>query len=81
MNKFSWAITATEFNLNKKDRSKSFLLEIEEAEDKLSEATMLMKQARHGRNLYKDDIDLILKEISSAQDGIRRIRNLLKGKF
>ncbi len=77
MQKFSWAVTAFGF-----DRTgDSYKLQIEEAEDKLSEAIVLIKQARHsdGNSLNLDDVDEIIVEIASALDKIRRVRNNLKG--
>ena len=79
--KFNWALSAAAPTGFGQDRSKAFLLEIEESEDKLSEAIMLLKQAQQGEKLHQKDIDLILQEIASAQDKVRRLRNLLKGKF
>ena len=77
MQKLNWSLTAFNFG----PREESHKLQIEEAEDKLSEATALIKQARHsgGSGLNLDDLDEIVVEIASSLDKIRRVRNNLKG--
>lgn len=76
MRKFSWAVTAFGFER----QGTSYKLQVEEAEDKLSEGAELIKQARHsgvdGLNL--EDFDEIVIDIATALDKIRRVRNNLK---
>ena len=75
MNKFRWAVVGFGFN----HQGESFKLEIEEAEDALSSAAMLLKQARQQPAVNDEAIDLILQEIASAQDKVRKMRSDLKG--
>ena len=75
MKKFSWAVA--DFGFDR--QGESFKLQIEEAEDKLSEGAMLLKQARQQPQVNSEAIDLILQEVASAQDKIRKMRSDLKG--
>jgi len=73
MKKFNWAVTAGGFGQS----GRSHRLQIEEAEDKMSEAIELLKQARHSGSPEVNiaEIDAILQEISSSLDKIRKLRN------
>lgn len=73
MKKFNWAVTAGGFGRS----GRSHRLQIEEAEDKMSEAIELLKQARHSGSPEVNiaEIDEILQEISSSLDKIRKLRN------
>ena len=75
MKKFSWAVVGFGFNR----QGGSHLLQIEEAGDKLSEAAVLLKQARMQPEVSEEEVDQILKEIAISLDRVRKIRNGLKG--
>jgi hypothetical protein len=79
MKKYSWAVEAFDFY---RKTGGAHLLQIEEAEDGVSTAIELLKQARHsgGSAVDVSGIDEILHDMSGCLDKIRKLRDDLKRK-
>lgn len=77
MLKFNWNVKAFDFTDQHRG---AYRVEIEEAEDKLSEASMLLKQARTAKLSEQTigEIDEILTQISSSLDKVRKLRAEMK---
>ena len=77
MEKFDWAVTAFDFS---DSRSKGrHRVQIEEAEDGISGAIMLLKEAKAGINGPDSSIlDEVLTDLSATVDKIRKLRTDLK---
>ncbi len=77
MKKFNWDVTAFDFSDTHRG---SHRLQVEEAEDKVSEAIMLVKQARAG-NLPEPTDDIlaeVITDLSTVVDKMRKVRSDLK---
>ncbi len=76
MKKFNWAVTAFDFSDSHKGRHR---VQVEEAEDGISGAIMLLKEASAGINGPNSSIlDEVLTDLSAAVDKIRKLRKDLK---
>ncbi len=76
MKKFDWAVTAFDFSDSHKGRHR---VQVEEAEDGISGAIMLLKEASHGIDGPNSSIlDEVLTDLSAAVDKIRKLRTDLK---
>jgi hypothetical protein len=76
MKKFTWAVTAFDFSDSHQGRHR---VQVEEAEDGISGAIMLLKEARTGiSGPNRDIVDEVLTDLSAAVDKIRKLRADLK---
>jgi len=76
MKKFNWAVTAFDFSGTSRGRHR---VQVEEAEDGISGAIMLLKEASAGINGPNSSIlDEVLTDLSAAVDKIRKLRKDLK---
>jgi len=76
MKKFTWAVTAFDFSDSHKGRHR---VQIEEAEDGISGAIMLLKEGRRGITGPNSSIlDEVLTDLSATVDKIRKLRTDLK---
>ena len=71
MAKFPWAVQASGFQRS----GTSGKLAISESEDKMAEAIMLLKQARHSGNpgINVEAIDEVLVDLSTTIDKVRKM--------
>jgi hypothetical protein len=76
MKKFTWAVTAFDFSNSHHGR---YRVQVEEAEDGVSGAIMLLKEARVAITGPNSSIlDEVLTDLSAAVDKIRKLRTDLK---
>jgi hypothetical protein len=76
MKKFDWAVTAFDFSDSHHGR---YRVQVEEAEDGISGAIMLLKEASAGINGPNSSIlDEVLTDLSATVDKIRKLRTDLK---
>jgi hypothetical protein len=76
MKKFTWAVTAFDFSDSHQGRHR---VQVEEAEDGISGAIMLLKEARAGiTGLDSSILDEVLTDLSATVDKIRKLRTDLK---
>lgn len=76
MKKFTWAVTAFDFLNSHHGR---YRVQVEEAEDGISGAIMLLKEARAGiTGLDSSILDEVLTDLSATVDKIRKLRTDLK---
>ncbi len=76
MKKFNWAVTAFDFSDSHHGR---YRIQVEEAEDGISSAIMLLKEARVGiTGIDSSILDEVLTDLSATVDKIRKLRTDLK---
>ncbi len=76
MKKFDWAVTAFDFSDSHQGRHR---IQVEEAEDGISGAIMLLKEARAGiTGIDSSILDEVLTDLSATVDKIRKLRKDLK---
>ena len=76
MKKLDWAVTAFDFSDSHKGR---YRVQVEEAEDGISGAIMLLKEASRGITGYNSSIlDEVLTDLSATVDKIRKLRTDMK---
>ncbi len=76
MKYLSWAVTAFDFSNSHRGRHR---VQVEEAEDGISGAIMLLKEASAGiKGPNSSILDEVLTDLSAAVDKIRKLRKDLK---
>ena len=76
MKEFDWAVTAYDFSDSRKGR---YRVQVEEAEDGISGAIMLLKEASRAIEGPNSSIlDEVLTDLSATVDKIRKLRADLK---